>query len=160
VIRAATTGDLPRLFELVMDVHARSSFRERGIEPSPTIVRSTMLEGVRKHGGQHAGSTLVNVIEYRDRVEAFMYGLLQPIYGLGIGLEAQDFLLTTSAKAPKLAPALLIDAYLTWALACEKVRDIYLSWTDVAGVDGSKIARLYQRKGFQRCGEIWKRGAR
>lgn len=158
MLRAATTGDLPRLYELVAECHARTEFAARGIELSPTLTRSMLMEGIRRHGGQHVGGTLLNVIEYRGRVEALMLGLLQPIYGLCVGLEAQDRILFASAKAPKLSTGLLIDGYLAWAKAAPKVHDIYLSWTDVAGVDGRRLAKIYQRKGFQRCGEIWKSG--
>jgi hypothetical protein len=160
MIRAATNGDLTRLYELVMAVHARSIFKERGIEPSPELTRRLLFDGVRRHGGQHVGSTLLNVVEFRGTLEGFMLSLLQPIYSLGIELEAQDVLLFTTDKAPKIAPSLLVDAYLQWAGPNPRVRDIYLSWTDVAGVDGGKLSALYKRKGFQRCGEIWKRGVR
>lgn len=160
MIRAATTSDLPRLYELVMEVHARSVFKERGIDPSPTLTRRLLMNGVQRNGGEHVGAMLLNVIEFRGAVEGFMLGLLQPVYSIGIDLEAQDVLLYVTPKAPKLAPGLLVHEYITWALRSPRVRDIYLSWTNVAGVDGGKLARLYQRKGFQRCGEIWKRGVR
>jgi hypothetical protein len=80
---------------------------------------------------------------------------------IGIDLEAQDVLaLHHERSAPKIA-ACAADRELCRLGAPEpsRVRDIYLTWTDVAGVDGTKLAKLYQRKGFQRCGEIWKRGA-
>lgn len=160
MIRAATTADLTRLYDLVVEMHGRSVFAKRGIDLSPNLVRSVLMDGLRKHGGEHAGSTLLNVIDRGQGVEAFMLGLLQPIYNVCLGLEAQDYFLYASAKAPGLSAALLIDGYLAWTLPNERVRDIMLSWTDVVGVDGRKISRLYQRKGFQRCGEIWKRGAR
>lgn len=160
MIRAATTADLQRLYELVMDVHARSVFKARGIDPSPTLTRRLLLDGVKRHGGEHVGATLLNVVEFRGQLEGFMLSLLQPVYSIGIDLEAQDVLLYTTTKAPKIAPALLVDAYLEWAEPNRRVRDIYLSWTDVAGVDGKKLGKLYSRKGFQRCGEIWKRGVR
>lgn len=159
MLRRATVSDLARLYELVFDVAAKSTFAARNINPSPNLVRSLLMDGVRKNGGEHAGSTLLNVIEFRGRIEAFMFGLLQPIYGIGIDLEAQDILLYATKDAPKLSTSLLIDAYVEWALAARRCRDINLSWTDVAGVDGTRLAKIYQRKGFQRCGEIWKRGA-
>lgn len=157
MIRRATPADLARLFELVVEMHSRSEFAERGIELSPTLARSMLMDGVRRHGGTHAGSTLLNVIEFRGQPEAFMLGLLQPIYSVCVGLEAQDFWLYASKKAPKLSPALLIDAYLDWALLNPRVADIMLSWTDVVGVDGRKLARLYERKGFRKRGEIFVR---
>jgi hypothetical protein len=157
MIRAATPADLPRLRELVEEMHERSEFKARGIELSSRLVQSFLFDGLRKHGGQHAGSTLLNVVDFRGQVEGFMLALLQPVYAVCTKLEAVDFWLFATKRAPKLAPARLIDEYLTWAQSCPKVVDIILSWTDVVGVDGAKLARLYQRKGFRRRGEIFVR---
>lgn len=157
MLRAATMGDLPRLCEIMEEMHVRSAYAERGIELSLELVRRRMIEGIRRHGGSHVGCTLLNVID-KGGVQALMLGVLQPIYGIGVGLEAQDVLLCGSKKAPKLSANLLVDAYLEWASVNARVRDIYLSWTAIAGVDGKKLAKLYQRRGFQRVGEIWKRG--
>jgi hypothetical protein len=157
MIRPATSTDLTRLFALVVEMHGRSEFAGRGIDLSHQLVRSFLFDGVRKHGGSHAGSTLLNVVEFRGEVEAFMFGLLQPVYSVCKQLEAVDFWLYATKRAPKIAPGLLIDAYLAWADANPKVRDILLSWTDVVGVDGGKLAKLYERKGFRRRGEIFVR---
>lgn len=157
MLRPATTADMPRLYALVEEMHDRSGYAKRGIELSPTLVRSRLMEGIRKNGGLHAGSTLLNVID-KDGVQAFMFGLLQPVYGIGAALEAVDVMLCSTAKAPKTSAALLVRAYVEWADKNERVKDIYLSWTDIADVDGRKLGALYQRRGFQRCGEIWKRG--
>jgi hypothetical protein len=159
MLRAATFGDLPRLYEIVEEMHVRSGYAKRGIELSSTLVRSRLNEGIRRRG-DHAGNTRLDVIETGAGVQAFMLSLLQPIYGIGVGLEAQDVLLCASKKAPKLSSRVLIDGYLDWALKNERVRDVYLSWTDIAGVDGKRLSKLYQQRGFQRCGEIWKREGR
>lgn len=160
MIRPALFGDLPRLYALMDELHSCSTFAERGIGLNARAVQQTMMEGVRRNGGSHAGSTLLNVVEFRDELEGFMLGGLQPIYGVCLELEAIDRFLYTTKKAPKIAASLLVGAYVDWAAEAELVRDIYLSWTDVVGVDGNKLAKLYSRKGFERCGEIWRRGAR
>jgi hypothetical protein len=157
MIRAATSSDLARLFALVTEMHGRSEFAGRGIDLSPQLVRSFLFDGVRKHGGDHAGSTLLNVVEFRGVVEAFMFGLLQPVYLVCRQLEAVDFWLYATKRAPKIAPNVLIDSYLAWANGNPRVRDVLLSWTDVVGVDGAKLAKLYERKGFRRRGEIFVR---
>jgi hypothetical protein len=157
MLRPATTGDLPALYAIMEQMHVRTGYARRGIELSPNLTRSLLLEGVRKNGGQHAGSMSLNVID-KDGAQAFMLGILQPVYNVGVGLEARDVLLCAAKKAPSISAALLINAYLDWALPNARVKDVYLSWTDIAGVDGKKLSKLYQRRGFQRCGEIWKRG--
>lgn len=158
MIRPAAPSDLTRLFALVMELYRRSEFPERGCQVNEALVRSVLMDGVRRHGSQHAGSTLLNVVEFRGTVEGFMMGLLQPLYAIGVDLEAQDFWLFCTDKAPKIATGLLIDAYVAWAESNAKVKDILLSWTDAAGVDGQRLARVYQRKGFRRRGEIFVRG--
>ena len=150
-------GDLPRMREIVAEMHVRSRYAERGVELSDSLVNSRLLEGIRRNGGLHAGCTLLNVID-KGGVHAFMLAVLQPVYGIGVGLEAQDVLLCAAKKAPQLSSRLLIDSYIAWASGNHRVKDIYLSWTDIAGVDGRKLSKLYQSRGFQRCGEIWKRG--
>jgi hypothetical protein len=156
VIRPASTSDLVRVLELVMEMYRASEFAERGCTVNQKIVRSLLLDGVRKHGGQHAGSMLFNVVEFRGRVEGFMIGLLQPVYSIGDQLEAMDAFLYCSKKAPKLAASLFIDSYVEWAQSNPKVVDTVLSWTDVAGAD-ARLAKLYQRKGFCKRGEIFVR---
>jgi hypothetical protein len=71
MLRPATTADMPGLYALVEEMHDRSGYAKRGIELSPTLVRSRLMEGIRKNGGSHAGSTLLNVID-KGGVQAFM----------------------------------------------------------------------------------------
>lgn len=160
MIRKATNGDLTRLFELVKEMHAKSEFAERGISLSAMLTRSMLIDGVRRSGGTVAGSTFLVVAERSGNVEGFLFGILQPIYSIGVELEAQDLMLYCTKKAPKIAPGMMIDAYIAWASSNPKVHDIMLSWTNVMGVDGQKVSRLYHRKGFAKVGEIWKRGAK
>lgn len=158
MIRPASTADLATLFNMVGQMHGESEFMARGIQLSPALVRSFLATGVQRHGGQHAGATLLNVVERGGEIEGFMLGLLQPIYSVCIPLEAVDFWLYCTKKAPKIAPGLLIDRYIAWAESSPKVKDILLSWTNVVGVDGEKIGRLYRRKGFVKRGEMFVRG--
>jgi hypothetical protein len=138
MLRPATTADLPRLYALVEEMHDRSGYAKRGIELSPTLVRSRLMEGIRRRGS-HVGSTLLNVID-KGGVQAFMFGLLQPVYGIGTALEAQDVMLCASSRRRSFRRGLLVNAYVDWATSNERVKDIYLSWTDIAGVDGRKQA--------------------
>ena len=143
-----------------MEMYRASEFAERGCTVNQKIVRALLLGGVQRHGGQHAGSMLFNVVEFRGQVEGFMLSQLQPVYAIGDQLEAIDAFLYCSKKAPKVSAGLLIDAYVQWAASCPKVVDTVLSWTDVAGVDGRRIGKLYQRKGFKKRGEIFVRAGK
>lgn len=160
MIRPATFADMPRLIELVQAMHESSIYPARNIGVDMTSARAILMDGIRRHGGGHQGSTLFNVVEFRGQVEGYMLGILQRIYSIGNRLEAQDFWLFCTNKAPKIASGKLVDAYIEWADTNPKVADIALSWTNAAKVDGRKIARLYERKGFDRVGEIYKRASR
>ncbi len=157
MIRPASNSDLATLFNMVGQMHSESEFLKRGIQLSPSLVRSFLTTGVQRHGGHHAGATLFNVVERGGEIQGFMLGILQPIYSVCIPLEAVDFWLYCTKAAPKIAPGLLIDRYIAWAESAPKVKDILLSWTNVVGVDGEKLGRLYMRKGFQRRGEFFAR---
>jgi hypothetical protein len=156
VIRPASTSDLVRVLELVMEMYRASEFAARGCTVNQKIVRALLLGGVQRHGGKCAGAMLFNVVEFRGQVEGFMLCQLQPVYAIGDQLEAVDAFLYCSKKAPKLAASLFIDSYVEWAQNNPKVVDTVLSWTDVAGAD-ARLAKLYQRKGFRRRGEIFVR---
>lgn len=157
MIRPATLSDLPRLLELVLEMHASSEFPARMIGVDEITTRSILMDGVMRNGRTNNGGTLLNVVERDGAVEGFMLGILQRVYHICNRLEAQDFWLYCSKKAPARASERLIDAYIEWAQANPKVADIMLSWTNVVGVKGEKLGRLYKRKGFERVGEIWKR---
>jgi hypothetical protein len=157
MLRAAAFSDLPRLFELILAMHAGSKYAAREIDVDEPTARSILMDGVRRHGAQHTGGTLLNVVERDGMIEGFMLGILQRVYSIGNRLEAQDFWLYCSPHAPNGSVPRLIDAYIAWADSNPKVAEITLSWTDAMAVDGGKLGRLYHRKGFRQSGEIWKR---
>jgi len=156
MIRPASHADLARLNELVHQMHRESIYSDERLREA--TIRSLLIDGVRRHGGRHAGSTLFNVIEFRGAVEGFMYGLLQPLYHIGERLEAMDFWLYSTKKAPFIGSSRLVDAYTEWAANNPQVRDIKLSWTDAMRVKGPKIEKLFRRKGFVSCGSIYRKG--
>ncbi len=140
---------------LVQQMHRQSVYAD--VAASDKLIRSVLFDGLRRHGGQHAGGTLLNVVEFRGKVEGFMLGILQPLYSIGLLFEAMDFWLYCSPKSPGIGASRLIDEYIAWAGSNPKVREIRLSWTDAVSVDPRKIAKLYRRKGFVPCGEIFRK---
>jgi hypothetical protein len=157
MLRPATLSDLPRLYELILAMHAGSKYAEREIDVDEATAKSILRDGVMRNGGQHNGATLLNVVERDGLVEGFMLGILQRVYSIGNRLEAQDFWLYCTPHAPNGSVPRLLDAYVEWADSNPKVAEITLSWTDAMKVDGGKLGRLYHRKRFRLCGEIWKR---
>jgi hypothetical protein len=141
-----------------MDVHARSQFKARGIDPSPTLTRRYLMDGVRGTAASMSGRPFSTWSSFGPGRRLHV-GLLQPVYSLGIDLEAQDVLALHHAEGSQ-DRAVAADRELSRVGAPEPAGARHLS--DVDGRCGSrrkKLAKLYQRKGFQRCGEIWKRGA-
>ncbi len=159
MIRAATLSDLPRLFALVEEMHEGSYYAAQHVDIDDATVKSILRDGAMRSGRDHLGATLLNVVEKNGVVEGFLLGILQRVYTIGNRLEAQDYLFYCSPRAPATGASRLIDAYLEWGLANPRVHEVKVSWTDVMGVDGAKLGKLYQRKGFERCGEIYKRAA-
>lgn len=159
MLRPAAPGDLARLYSLVLEMHKASEYPAREIDVSEPVTRKLLLDAIARNGRTNDGGTLFNVVERGGQIEGFMLGILQRVYMIGNRLEAQDFWLYCTPKAPARASARLIDAYVAWADGNPKVADIVLSWTDTAGVDGAKIGRLYNSRGFIRRGEIWKRAS-
>ena len=159
MLRPATLSDLPRLYEFIVAMHAGSKYAARGIEVDERVAKSILRDGVMRHGTQHDGSTLLNVIERDGIIEGFMLGILQRVYCIGNRLEAVDFWLYCTPHCPKVGMTKLLDAYIEWADGNPKVAEITLSWTDAMNVDGVKVGRVYFRKGFRASGEIWKRAS-
>lgn len=157
MIRAATMSDLPRLYELVLQMHAGSKYAARAIGVDESTAKSILMDGVRRHGGDHNGATLLNVYPAEGQPEAFMLGILQRVYSIGNRLEAQDFWLYRG-KASARAVSGLVDAYIKWADASPKVAEICLSWTDVIP-EAAALGKLYDRKKFTKAGEIFKRAS-
>ena len=156
MIRPAIISDLPRLLELVLAMHKASEYPARGVEVWEPAAKSLLRDAVIRNGRTNDGGTLLNVVERGGKVEGFMLSIIQRVYVIGKQLEAQDFWLYCSPKAPKIATSRFVDAYIEWAFSNPKVVDLTLSCTDVAGVDVKKLTRIYEAKGATKRGEIWK----
>jgi hypothetical protein len=157
MIRPARLDDLVKLHALVLEMHQATDYPARGIGVSETAAKALFRDAVMRNGRTNDGGVLLNVIEVAGELRGFMLGLLQRVYMIGDRLEAQDAFLYCSPYAPARAPERLIDAYIAWAESNPKVAEIALSFTNAGGVKVKKLARLYERKGFARVGEIWKR---
>lgn len=159
-VRAAKFADIPRLTDLMIEIHAASKYAGK-VDVDVKHTKAMFMAMIQRHGGKHDGATLVNVVENRDgAVAGFMVGLLDRVYHVGAMLAAKDaFLYVQRGRAGALDAARLIDAYVAWASENSKVYEINLSWTDtMPGAD--RVDSLYVAKGFTRCGAIYERGAR
>ncbi len=157
VIRPAKMGDLPAVFDLMAEMHARSKYADQGIGMEPVAAKALLMQSIQRHGGGNDGSTYFVVAEEDGKITAFMIGILQRCYLICDRLEAMDVFLYASKDAGARIAPMLIDSYARWADACTKVASIKISYTDALGVDGGALGRLYTRKGFTQHGAIFER---
>lgn len=157
VTRAATMADLPAVYGLVAEMHARSKYAG-DTEVDQQTVRAIFMQAVQRHGGKNNGATWFVVEEDDGQIIGFMLGILQRLYLICNRLEAQDmFLYVADGASPRAAPRLL-SSYVEWAESCPKVGAIKLSYTDALGVDGEKLGALYERRlGFASHGAIYEK---
>jgi hypothetical protein len=156
MIRAATMSDLPRLYDLLLEMQSKSKYAGV-VDVDEATAKSLLLNMVRKHGGTNNGSSCFFVIEAFGKIEGFIIGMLDRVYHIGNRLMANDIYLYCTKNAPKMGWSKLIDAYVSWALSNPKVHEIKGSWQDALGSNGEIMDKAMQRKGFRRCGMIWER---
>lgn len=157
MIRPARLDDLTRLYALVLEMHQATEYPARGIGVSETAAKALLRDAVSRNGRTNDGGTLLNVIDVGGHLVGFHLGVLQRVYLIGDRLEAQDAYLFCGKGAPSSGAARLVDAYVAWAESNPKVAEIALSFTNAGGARVAKLAKLYERRGFKRVGEIWKR---
>lgn len=157
MIRAAKFSDIPRIVDLLHEMHAASKYAGK-VDVSRKAAHALMQQCVTRHGGLHEGGALVMVAEHDGQVEGFIVGMLDRVYHIGDRLASNDVYLYVTEAASKLDVRRLLDAYVEWAAGNPKVFEIRLSWTDT--MEGAeKIGDLYKKMGFRRCGAIYERGA-
>jgi len=155
-LRPARHVDAWRIVELLLAKQADSIYAGRVAVDEP-MARKLVSSLVQRHGASNDGASCVFVVEDdTETVCAFIVGALSRVYLIGDKLVAQDMFLVADKAAPATAYSKLIDAYVGWAESCPSVVEINLSWTDVAGA-GEAMSAAYERKGFTRCGAIFRR---
>lgn len=156
MMRPARFIDTPRIVELLIAQQKRSRFAD-AVAVDEGHARKLVSAMIQRHGGIHDGATCCYVIESDEGiVEAFIFGMLDRVYHIGDMLTAIDVFLVCTEKAPLTAMQRLLSAYMDWAQANPKVFEIQLSWTDALPT-GERMAALYERKGFVKSGEIFRR---
>ena len=154
-IRAANSVDAPALVAILVDAQARSRFAGLVGVDEP-FARKLLAHSIHRHGGTTEGASFVEVAESKGRIEAFIFGHLSRVYLIGDKLCAQDgFLVGYKDTDPRALP-LLLDDYIAWASGNPRVFEINASFTD-ALPGAERFDAVYLRKGFTRCGAIYRR---
>ena len=158
-MRAARTTDVFAMTELLCEQQARSRYAGL-VDVDAPYTRRLLAQAIQRNDGTTDGGTLVRVIEGDDgAVVAFIIGVLNRVYHIGDKLCAQDMFLVATKAAPALASRRLLAAYVQWADANPLVHEINLSHTD-ALPEGDRMAEVYRKMGFERCGGIFRRDGR
>lgn len=155
MIRPAKFGDIPRLLALLHEMHARSVYRDRD-EIDDREAKSILMSAIQNDGGGAQSRTRVLVAERDGTVEGFIVGVTERVYHIGRRYWATDLWFYVSGRGgPRDAPELR-DGFLAWADGNPHVIDIKPAVTN-AIVDDRRAGRLWERRGFVRCGSIYSR---
>lgn len=156
MIRPATFGDLPRLYDLFEEMRQASVYKDCA-ETDRDTLRSLLMDSVRRNGGKNNGGTLFLVHEVDGEIQGFLLGILERVYHFLNRLRATDVFLYCSDGAQMRASSLMLDRYVAWAVENPKVIEVMLSWTDAISETAERIENAYRRRGFRKCGGIWTR---
>lgn len=158
MMRPARFIDTPRIVELLVEQHQSSRYAAV-TDVDVDYTKRMVGQMIQRHGGIHDGATCCYVIENDEGiVEAFIFGMLDRVYEIGTALVAWDKFLVCSPRAPSTAMMRLLNGYLEWADNNPKVIEIGGSWTDVLPT-GERMDSVFTRKGFTRCGAIYRRAS-
>lgn len=152
-IRPAKFGDIPRMAELLAEMHALSCYADRGTFEVREL-KGFLMTSIQRHGGSNPGATLVLVAEKAGAVEGFLIGLLDRAYHLMKELYATDIFFWLSARADPRDAIRLIETFMKWAEQNPRVIEVRLGITDAIG-DFERIAVLYRRLGLQQTGVMY-----
>lgn len=152
VIRRAKFQDIPEIFDLMVEGHARSKYRGRD-QIDRAEAKSLLMNAIQRHGLKRAGGTCVFVT---DAVDGFIMGVLDRVYHVGTKLAAQDafyYCRPTSNPQDRIG---LLGEYVAWAAGIQDVIEVRNAVTDIID-DVGKVEALYVRCGFTRCGVMMER---
>jgi L-amino acid N-acyltransferase YncA len=152
-IRPALFTDVPRLAELVGELHARSIYAGRA-EFDTKAAKALMMSSIQRHGFKTDAGTLVLVTEKAGVVEGFIIGVLSKIYQVLDKLVATDFMFYCSDRADPGDALKLLRRLVSWARKNPNVIEIVMALPSVVE-PWQRTAPLYERVGFTRCGALF-----
>lgn len=155
MIRPAKFGDIPRLAELLAEMHERSCYATVAAVDL-RAAKALFVQAIQRHGSGTAGAMCAYVADSGSRVEGFVIGLLDRLYHVGDQLMASDLFLYVSPNGDPRDFARLFDALDQWAAANPNVLECRLGITD-AITPWQRTAQLYRRKGYRQSGAIYER---
>jgi RimJ/RimL family protein N-acetyltransferase len=148
MIRAARFQDIPAIYDMMIEGHVRSKYREIDAV-DPKEAKGFLMNAIQRHGLKREGGTCVFITEDMD---GFIVGILDRLYIVGTKLQAQDAFYYARLTAKPQAAFALLAAYLQWAESIPNIAVIRNSVTDIILGDTERVETLYRRCGFARVG--------
>lgn len=155
-IRTMQFRDIPALAAMLGEAHERAGYDRFG----PYDVqkgKAFFMQSIQRHGAKHAGGTFCALAEQAGgEVEAFIIGILQPIYHVMDALEATDLLWYAREGAHAKTASRLLYHMHKWAISCPNVRLIRQANTN-AIVDPGRSGALLKRAKMTETGFVYER---
>lgn len=155
LLRPATMAEAPILTQILVDRLPDTRYHGH-VKIEQPLARKMLANAVHRHNGTTDGATFVMVAEGDEGIDAFVFGVLNRVYHVGDMLCAQDVFLIGRKDCDPRALSGLLAAYMDWGLSNPRVFEVFASWIDtIPGAE--RMGAAYRRKGFTKCGEIWRR---
>lgn len=156
-IRAAKFADIPRLVDLMTEMHMRSCYVGRD-EVDVAEAKQLCLGMIQRVTVKGPGGACAFAAEKDDgTVEGFILGMTERVYHIGCNLMATDVFFYVSERAGPRDFIHLFDAFESWAEANPRVIEIRPGVTDAIDAP-ERLAKFYERRGYRRSGLMFEKG--
>ena len=155
-VRDANFADIPQIADLLVEAHGRSRYAGTDVQVDVREAKALLSRSIQRHGGERIGSTLVLVAQRDSFVTGVLVGVLDRFLGIETRMVASDLFFVCSPLVEPRDPERMLETFESWALQNPNVFEILLGAHD-AVVDPERVARLYERRGFRRCGYLFKK---
>ncbi|CAO3403518.1 hypothetical protein [Azospirillum palustre] len=139
MIRPAKFADILRLADLAVEMHQRSVYADRATLEIARF-KKLCIPAIQNHG---KGACLY-VADTGGRVDGFIVGVIDRLYGISSEFYATDLFFYVSPTADARAASGLADAFLRWAEGAPGVIEVR------PGISGAM-------EGWERAGKLWER---
>jgi len=151
MIRAAAFTDIPAMVAVCHEAHATSRFAD--IPFSEGKCQAALYNRIADGGATWA----VLVAEGEHMLDGMLVGYAMPAYEV-LQLTVLGFtMFYTTAGAPAWTGKRLLDAFEMWGDSGGENIKVYA--VENAVVDPERTGKLLQRRGFERSGTVWMKGA-
>lgn len=146
MIRPAQYIDNLQLPDLLEDMYERSVYNGR-LTLDYVQFKKIIVASISQHGKK----SCCFVSEVDGKIDGFIVGVKDTVYGVSKEYFASDLFFYTKKDSSIKAGMGLFKAFLDWAENAEDVVEVVLGITDAIG-DYDRLAEVYKSKGFRQDG--------